>query len=354
MAENVTTLLEKWEKQQQDHPEWTPALEDILYVNHGSGSDRDRLYSLEQVRDLIQGLFELIHMEKNGSELDADGEKLIVKKSTQGGNYTATLDKDGMVVGFPTIGYIRYGLRKIEFLAADGTTKVGEFSLDNGKFKFDKSVNVTGDIEGSGDVNASGDLRAAGKVVSRGKEVNSYGDKFPYGSSYFKLAENDFIIASAPGPSGQSVFRVQLNGSAYDVIGVGGLSANRVASDVHAVGDGWEVAKSGGYLVFNKVGSGGTATSVARFVGNDFEMLAGYIRGKNTILTTSDIDLTSSAYSSIAAGTELTIVNDGISIVTVTVASGTTEVIGRDFARKYIKGLSGWKRLTAMDTTLPH
>ena len=79
MAENVTTLLEKWQKQQQDHPEWTPALEDILYVNHGSGSDRDRLYSLEQVRNLIQGLFELIHMEKNGSKLEADGEKLTVR-----------------------------------------------------------------------------------------------------------------------------------------------------------------------------------------------------------------------------------------------------------------------------------
>ena len=349
MAENVTTLLEKWQKQQQDHPEWTPALEDILYVNHGSGSDRDRLYSLEQVRDLIQGLFELIHMEKNGSELDADGEKLTVTKSTQGGDYTAKLDKDGMIVGFPTIGYIRYGLRNIEFLAADGTTKVGEFSLDNGKFKLDKSVDVTGDV------NASGDLSATGKVVSSGKEVNSYGNTVPSGGSYFKLAENDFIIASATGASGRSVFRVQLNGSAYDVIGVGGLSANRVASDVHAVGDGWEVAKSGNDLAFKKVGSGGTATSVARFVGNDLEMLAGYIRGKNTILATSNVDLTSSAYSSIAAGTELTVVNDGSTTISVTYASGATaENIAASTARKYVKKTSGFAKMLALDPTATH
>lgn len=66
MAENVTTLLDKWQKQQQDHPEWVPALEDILYVIHGPGRDRDRLYSLEQVRNLIQSLFTSLHVTNNG------------------------------------------------------------------------------------------------------------------------------------------------------------------------------------------------------------------------------------------------------------------------------------------------
>lgn len=170
MAENTTTLLEKWQKQQQEHPEWTPSLEDIAYFIHGTGSDRDRMYSLEQVRDLIQGLFNVIHIEKEGSALDADGEKLIVTGSTQGGNYTATVDKDGMIVGFPTIGYIRYGLRKIEFLAADGTTNVGEFSLDNGKFKFDKSVDVTGDVNATGPIKST-----SGAVVGKSLEATAGG-----------------------------------------------------------------------------------------------------------------------------------------------------------------------------------
>ena len=54
MAENVTTLFEKWQKQKQEHPEWTPSLEDLLYFIHGSGSDSDRIYSVEQLRDLLQ------------------------------------------------------------------------------------------------------------------------------------------------------------------------------------------------------------------------------------------------------------------------------------------------------------
>gem|GEM_PF-5729687 len=287
-------------------------------------------------------------MSKNGSQLEADGEKLIVTKSTQGGNYTAKLDKDGMIVGFPTIGYIRYGLRKIEFLAADGTTKVGEISLANSKFNLDKAVSVTGDIDSSGNVTASG------KVVSRGKEINSYGSMVPSSGSYFKLTDREIVLASAPGQFGSVVFLVSLNNAqtAYDMTGIGTAEANKVVASEHAVGTEWLIGLNGG-LAFKKV-SGGSASTVARFVGNDFEMLEGYIRGKNTILATSDVDLTSSTYSSIAAGTELAVVNDGISIVTVTYASGATEVVGVGKARKYIKGNSGWKSLVALDPTLPH
>ena len=65
MAENTTTLLEKWQKQMQEHPEWTPSLEEIAYFIHGTGSDRDRLYSLEQVRDLIQSMFTYLTVSNN-------------------------------------------------------------------------------------------------------------------------------------------------------------------------------------------------------------------------------------------------------------------------------------------------
>lgn len=51
MAENMTTLLEKWQKQQQEHPDWTPSPEDLLYFIHGTGSDRDRLFPLSMIYD---------------------------------------------------------------------------------------------------------------------------------------------------------------------------------------------------------------------------------------------------------------------------------------------------------------
>lgn len=291
--------------------------------------------------------FNSIHMSKDGSTMDADGEKLIVTKSTQGGNYTAKLDKDGVMVGFPTIGYIRYGLRKIEFLAADGTTKVGEFSLDGGKFKLDKSVDVTGDI------GTSGNVVSGGKVVSSGKEVNSYGNTVPAGGSYFSLTDSELVIASAPGQSGRKVFHVIFSGSGYDMTGIGTMEAVKVVASEHAVGSEWKIGLNGG-LAFKNV-SGSSESTVARFVGKDFEMLEGFIRGKNTILATSNVDLTSSAYSSIAAGTELTVVNNGSSTISVTYASGATaETIDSSSARKYVKKTSGFARLLALDPTATH
>ncbi len=305
------------------------------------GASENQLVAL--FSKVFAGGFNSIHMSKDGSTMDADGEKLIVTKSTQGGNYTSKLDKDGMIVGFSTIGYIRYGLRKIEFLAADGTTKVGEFSLDNGKFKFDKSVDVTGDVG------------ASGKVVSRGKEVNSYGDTLPAGGSYFKITDSEITLADAPGQFGSAVFRISLNDAraAFNVVGIGILEASKVSASEYAVGSEWKIGLNGG-LAFKKV-SGGSESTVARFVGNDFEMLNGYIRGKNTILATSNVDLTSSAYSSIALGTELTVVNNSSATISVKFASDfTAENIDASSARKYVKKTSGFARLIALDPTATH
>lgn len=56
MAENnqsITTYVAKKAAQDEAHPDWAPSLEDVLYVVHGTGSDRDRLYTLQQIADLL-------------------------------------------------------------------------------------------------------------------------------------------------------------------------------------------------------------------------------------------------------------------------------------------------------------
>lgn len=62
MAQFITTLDEIKERMQQG---WTPSLSDIIYVCHGSGSDRDRAFTLEEIRNLLQGVF---------SEIDIEGQ----------------------------------------------------------------------------------------------------------------------------------------------------------------------------------------------------------------------------------------------------------------------------------------
>lgn len=53
-SQNITSILERWLKQVEQHPDWKPSLEDVVYMIHGSGSDRDRLYTIRQIADLIK------------------------------------------------------------------------------------------------------------------------------------------------------------------------------------------------------------------------------------------------------------------------------------------------------------
>lgn len=252
-----------------------------------------------------------------------------------------------VVIGPGYIRQLRSGLSgiaisegELKIVSLDGTETIAKLSYSNGTFALDHGLAVTGNIG------------ASGKVVSRGKEVNSYGDTVPSGGSYFKLTDSEITLASAPGQFGRAVFLVSLNNAqtAYNVTGIGILEASKVSAPDHDVGTDWRIGVNGG-LAFKKV-SGSSEFTVARFVGNDFEMLDGYIRGKNTILASSNVDLTSSAYSSIAAGTELTVVNNGSTTISVTFASGATaENIDASSARKYVKKTSGFARLIALDPT---
>lgn len=53
MEQHLTSLPERYEAQQTAHPDWTPELNDVAYVTHGKGSDRDRVFTLDQIRELF-------------------------------------------------------------------------------------------------------------------------------------------------------------------------------------------------------------------------------------------------------------------------------------------------------------
>lgn len=39
MAQHFTSLPERYEAQRTEHPGWTPELNDVAYVTHGTGSE---------------------------------------------------------------------------------------------------------------------------------------------------------------------------------------------------------------------------------------------------------------------------------------------------------------------------
>ncbi len=68
MAEeqNIISYVERRAKQAEDHPDWKPALGDILYMTHGSGSDRDRFFALSEIAELIAANMNPIELEASG------------------------------------------------------------------------------------------------------------------------------------------------------------------------------------------------------------------------------------------------------------------------------------------------
>lgn len=132
MAENITTLLEKWQKQMQDHPEWLPALEDVFYLNHGSGSDRDRIYSLEQVRNLIQSLFTSLTVSNNGVANTTIDPGTV---STYGGEGIRVRVQGGRLLNITGNGIFLY--------ASDEETLLGSLVWDSDAAAFKYTSNLT-------------------------------------------------------------------------------------------------------------------------------------------------------------------------------------------------------------------
>ena len=53
-----------------EHPEWKPTLADIIYMVHGTGSERDRFFTLNEVRELLQTVFKTLHLEDENATTD--------------------------------------------------------------------------------------------------------------------------------------------------------------------------------------------------------------------------------------------------------------------------------------------
>lgn len=133
MAENTTTLLEKWQKQQQEHPDWAPTLEDLLYIIHGTGSDRDRIYSIEEVRNLIQSLFTSLHVTNNGV---AETNITPGTVSTYGGVGIKARVQGGLLLNITGNGIFLY--------ASDEETLLGSLVWDSdaAAFKFTSNMKI--------------------------------------------------------------------------------------------------------------------------------------------------------------------------------------------------------------------
>lgn len=76
--QSITSLLDKYLKQVEQHPEWVPELGDIVYVVHGTGSDRDRVFTLDDIRTVLQTVFKTLHLEDDDATTDIEPAKITM------------------------------------------------------------------------------------------------------------------------------------------------------------------------------------------------------------------------------------------------------------------------------------
>lgn len=144
MAQFITTLNDIRELMQQG---WTPSLSDIIYVCHGSGSYRDRAFTLEEIRNLLQGVFSEISIEgQHGSmSLNAgamsfnheDGEQYVKVSFVDGLKIDKDDDKGATVNEGGVKSCDGSRLFDVDLDAAKEWLKFEELAQNGCKFKLD-------------------------------------------------------------------------------------------------------------------------------------------------------------------------------------------------------------------------
>lgn len=344
MAENVTTLLDKWQKQQQDHPDWVPALEDILYVIHGTGRDRDRVYTLEEVRDMLQTVFTKIVL-GTGSKYTALGDYGL---AISDGSEHSGLSKNRLTFAYGQAGELKEG--HIVF-NSDGTITIDcnlgvQGLLVNGIAKFLQGLDVTGNVNATGPIKSSGGavvgksleatdggVQATGDISTSngnlsGKNVNATGN--------IKTTNGN---VSASGDVTAKNGKAVLSGNSQRPAGLwlnDGASSNRKEASVAMDSNGLlHISGDAGVEIGGIVNFSGIMTLDYGFPDNK----------KSVILASANLDISVNDYKdSYPSGTTLRIVNYNSAQINVTYRSNTTRAIGaHSFADFFIVEISGSK-----------
>lgn len=351
MAENVTTLLDKWQKQQQDHPDWVPALEDILYVIHGTGRDRDRVYTLEEVRDMLQTVFTRIFL-GTGSKYMALGDYGL---AISDGSEHSALNKNRLTFAYGQDGELKEG--HIVF-NSDGTITIDcnlgvQGLLVNGIAKFLQGLDVTGGVNATGPIKSTrgavvgksleataGGVQATGDISTSngdlsGKNVNAKGN--------IRTTNGN---VSASGDVTAKNGKVVISGISQRPAGLwmnDGESSNKkeasVAMDtngqLHISGDGGiDIA---GQVTFNVAGYSTLHKTCTMAVGS---WSPGYSAAYPLIATNQDVDLTT--YTNYPNCAVLTIVNTKDGGITVTCTNNETDDIPKGGFSTYLRYGGGW------------
>lgn len=182
MNGSITTVNELRARQEEDHPEWVPAVADLFYACHGTGSDRDRVFSIDELRELLQVAITSLSGIKNlaitytssSDRIQIVGTNGII--SIEGGNPPKI--KFTSASGGPSSELTYSGLKLI-INEGESDQKDGKMSLDSdGNFTSDKSY-----------------VLESSQATHRQFKVKSSGD----GSAYAYMDYNKVVVLDGNG-----------------------------------------------------------------------------------------------------------------------------------------------------------
>lgn len=245
MAQHFTSLPERHAAQQTAHPDWTPELNDVAYVTHGTGSDRDRVFTLGQIRDLFGStvgikVIAISELTYDAVRLaNASGNIVVVTSAEQGGGTQTTVRKYWVQEGGKTGANTGNGFQfnrlnaaemKLEVLSIDeeDTITTSEIQINANTFN---GITVNGNAEikkTSG--NNDGNLTAEGSVFTKEEFVVIDNGGHQVGNARTKW-KPDVIASSSIESSGFLLVESQMVNDYYD--GREFVVFNTGSSDIH-------------------------------------------------------------------------------------------------------------------------
>ena len=295
--------------------------------------------------------FDSVHMSKDDSTMDADGKDLKYMVTVQGqGAVESEMDPAGFSSSVGSSGKTKYMSRAIRIYDSEDNL-VGSVVFDESgatpKFVFNQPVSFA-----DGAVVPAGKALDADTVIS--SKVKSYsGNTHSDTQAYYDISYEKIELDTGYGPGRSKLHINKGNDGGFTVLGVEMLKSYTESGSTSY----FELTPDGLVLHYGS-GTSEKLFSVARD-GNGYSIsgvtnvtASGIIRGDgNSILTTSNVDLTQSPYSGYAEGTQITVANDVVSgqpqgVVNVTYASGVSpDPISANTAHVYVKGRQGWNRV---------
>lgn len=137
MAQHITSMIDLRSRNVAESIVRDISLTDLLYLVHGSGSDRDQPHTVSELVSFLQTAF---------------GE-FVVATTTQGITWQTKMDPYGIEVKGTNRNVLRLSNTGFTVYAADGQTEVGHILVQDGKMVFSMASIFLEDVLASGKIN---------------------------------------------------------------------------------------------------------------------------------------------------------------------------------------------------------